>query len=723
MFKRQPNSPFGEDKNDLISTKQRKIESNTPKKDTQDDGLDFWQRRAQQKAKENESKKVADTPVVVKSESKPESKVNTQTVNSDVPIWKRGLEKKDKLFDSGGDKSKEEQKIKTGLADRFKELDQRNLKSLNGTENTRNVEKVQERVKKDISDTKKKFEKPSDNKLSENRAASPVAKPRQNVPSRFEQMETDTNTNESHFPKPIPRLQKKDETFSPKAAPRKIEQKAKSPTTPRKNEFIRPKTPPNKHKSEFSLNLTKDITKLSNADKDNSPASPPPLPGSSPPRLPISQPPKLLSSVSPVSSPRLINKQNKVTTDNDKKPILKSDIPPSKPPRTMVEERTRSPSPKRSVSPMDTSEMHVAPKANIKGPKTDYTAALVVPNRPQDEKKNREVFGGLLKSLAGVRQKYDQDDDNKGKLSGAISEKENKSNIKINGAKHEEETTLRHKLDKVREPEKKDLNKGKVPPRPKSSFVSQSSNLFDSDKKKESNVKVDITKKTTTKTTVVTYHKDDKSKSEEIKTTVATVTKVDDVPEWKRALEQRKKEKARPKSADILSEKLDIGNVPQWKIEADKRKEARQGGYVDPEKVKIDQNRNRNNATRALSPVGRIKTDVSDKYVPPSADQKIELPQRHKIEYKGENVNENQKPGEVPKKKITLGQKFKFDEIELKSAPKKPPRPATQPLSPKSPISPGPARPPPPKTEGVRLLFSHFKVLFFYIQNHEKFKL
>ncbi|XP_060567563.1 MICAL-like protein 1 isoform X2 [Ruditapes philippinarum] len=716
VFKRQPNTLFGEDKNDLISTKHRKIDSDTVKKECKDDGLDFWQRRAQQKAKENERKKGADTPVV-KLESKSEAKVNTQTVNNDDPIWKRGLEKKDQMFASGDEKSKDEPKIKTGLADRFKELDQRNLKGLNSTETKKNVEIVKERDKKDIGDTKKKFEKTVDNKNTENKVVTPVAKPRQNVLSRYEQMETDTN--ESQVPKPVPRFQKKDETVSPKAAPRKIEHKIKSPTTPRKNELTRPKTPPNVHKSEFSLNLTKVKGNLSSTHKDNSPASPPPLPGSSPPRMPTSQPPKLpssnKSSDSPVTSPRLVNKHNKMTTDKDidKKPVLRSNIPPSKPPRIMVEETTRSPSParkdksskltdnERSVSSMDTSEMHEAPKAHIKGPKTEFTAAVVIPNRPQNEEKNREVFGGLLKSLAGVRHKYDHDEDNKGKPNGAISDKENKSNVKINGAKHEEEVGLRHKVDKVKESEKKDFSKSKIPPRPKSSFVSQSSNLFDSDGKKESNVKVDITKKTTTKTTVVTYHKDDKSKSEETKTTVTK--EEDDVPEWKRALEQRKKERARPKSVDILSEKSDIGNVPLWKIEADKRKEARKGGYIDPEKVKIDdKNTNRNNASRALSPVGMKNKDISDKYVAPSADYKIELPQRHKIEYKGENVNENQKPSEVSKKRITVDHKFKFDEIEVTPAPKKPPRPATQPHSPKVPTSPGPARPPPPKTEGFK---------------------
>ncbi|XP_053392438.1 MICAL-like protein 1 isoform X2 [Mercenaria mercenaria] len=714
VFKRQPYSPLAEEKNDLISTKHRKIDSAGDKNVPKEDGLDFWQRRAQQKAKESESKRTNETPVV-KTESKPEPKVTTQAVNSDVPIWKRGLEKKDKLFDGGGAKEKEEPKIKTGLADKFKELDQRNLKSLSDTDHVKNVDKIKERDKKDISDTKKKFEsKPVDNKV-----VSPVAKPRQNVLNRIEKMDTDNN--ESHVPKPVQRFQKKDEKLSPKASPRKIDHKSKSPPTTKKNDLTRPKTPPNKHKTEFSLNLTNNVGKSVSAHKVDSPSSPPPLPANSPPRLPKSSPPKQPFSnqsmdSSPVTSPRTANKQNKAT-DKDK-PIIKSNIPPSKPPRTLVEEKPRSPSPVhkdriskfadkgRSTSPMDTSEMHVAPKANIKGPKTEYTAAIVVPNRPQDEEKNREVFGGLLKSLAGVRQKYDVESDNKGKLTGANSDKENKSMVKINGAIHEEHG-LRQKLDKINEPEIKDLNKGRqVPQRPKSSFVSQSSSLFDSEGKRESNVKVDITKKTTTKTTVVTYHIGDKTKGEETKS-VTTATKVeDDVPEWKRALEQRKKDQQRPKSADILSEKSDIGNVPQWKIEADKRKEARQGGYVDPEKVKRGRDENRNNAaldlSRALSPVGRKKEDISDKYVPPIAEQKIELPQRHKIEYKGDKIDENQKPAEVHKKKITVDHKFKFEDIELKPAPKKPPRPATQPSSPKSPTSHGPVRPPPPKTEGFK---------------------
>lgn len=728
VFKRQPYSPLTEEKGDIHGTKQRKLDSDTAKKEPQEAGLDFWQRRAQQRANQNEKNKTTTTSVV-KTETKPEAKATEPAMVADVPIWKRGLEK-DNQLNSGADKVKP----KSGLADRFKELDQRNLKKLNYSEKVGGAEKSKERDK-DISYSKKmlSFEKTGDIKPV---VQSPVPKPRQNVLNKVENMETDTI--ESHEPKPVPRFQKKSENLSPKAAPRNIEQKSKSPqsskktlSVTKKQDFTRPKTPPNKHKTEFSLNLAKNVSKSETAHKDDSPSSPPPLPVSTPPRLPKSQPPDLSASkqfesrmdTSPASSPRTTNKSANVGLKD--KNVIKFNAPPAKPPRSAVsEDRSRSPSPlaktttskviseSKGSSSSDTSKMHAAPTAAIKGPKIEYNATLVVPNRQQDEKKSREVFGGLLKSLADVRQKHDLDTDNKAKLNGAFSDKENKSKLEINGAVDKSEHGLSHKFDKLNEPGKSDFTKNKrAPQRPKSSFVSQSTSLFNVEEQKEPNLKVNVTtKKTTTTTTVVTYNKTDKSKGDMSKTET-TVTKVEDsVPDWKRRLEQRKKDQARPKSADILSEKSNVGNVPLWQIEAEKRKEARKGGYVDPEKVKIGQNRN--NAAidmpRPFSPPEK-KKDVPDKFVSPRPEEKIELSNRRKIEYRGDKFNENQEPVEGAKKKITVNFNFKFDDIEPKPTPKKPPRPAAQPTIPTSPTSPkpGPARPPPPKTGGVSF-FSFF---------------
>lgn len=719
VFKRQPYSPLTEGKSDIHGTKQRKLDSDTAKKEPQEAGLDFWQRRAQQRANQNEKNKTTATPVVVKTETNPETKSTEHAIVADVPIWKRGLEK-DNGLNSGADKDKP----RSSLVDRFKELDQRNLKNLNNSEKVGGTEKSKERDK-DVSYTKKmsNFEKTSDIKPA---AQSPIPKPRQNVLNKVEKMETDTI--ESHEPKPVPRFQKKSENLSPKAAPRNIEQKSKSPqirkkTPPitKKQDFTRPKTPPNKHKTELSLNLTKNVSKSESVHKDDAPSSPPPLPVSSPPRLPKSQCPDLSTSkqsesrmdTSPASSPRTTDKSANVGLKD--KNMIKLHAPPAKPPRSAVsEDKSRSPSPSaktatskvisesKGSSSSDTNEMHAAPKAAIKGPKIEYNATLVVPKRQQDEKKSREVFGGLLKSLADVRQKHDLDTDNKAKLNGAFSDKENKSKLEINGAVDKSEHGLSHKFDKLNEQGKSDFKNKRTPQRPKSSFVSQNTSLFNAEKQKEPNMKVNVTtKKTTTTTTVVTYNKTDKSKGD-MSETETTVTKVEDsVPDWKRQLEQRKKDKARPKSADILSEKSNVGNVPLWQIEAEKRKEARKGGYVDPEKVKIGQNRN--NAAidlpRPFSPPEE-KKDVPDKFVSPIPEEKIELPNRRKIEFRGDKFNENQKPVEGTKKKITVDFKFKFDDVEMKPTPKKPPRPAAQPTSPTSP-KPGPARPPPPKTGGV----------------------
>lgn len=736
VFKRQPYSPVEDDKNDLHSNKFRKLDGDVSKEPTKpkDTGTDFWQRRAEKKAEQ--AAKVeqmdSDTKIDKKSESK-----TVVAGNTDVPNWKKDLEKskldetpkRDMLYSRLGDDKdrKVSSNVSSGLANKFKELNERNLKVLStndtGSSDSNNKIKVtaNERPPKfgiEIKDTDSNVKS----------RLSPVPKPRNNVQSKPEQMEVETSG--SHKTRPVSRFNKSEETPVPKATPRNINKEPKSPVESRKKDFNRPKTPPQAKKSMFNLNLTKNGKETNVRNSLESPSSPPPLPQSTPPKLPSSGPQKHTSSnvpkfsldTSPKSSPR--NPKSSELNDASNH-ASNTFVAPQKPPRTSALIETNSkPVPSdtsskfeqksRCDSPMDTTEMHVAPKAMIKGPNTEQSAVLVVPKRPQDEKKNRQVFGGLLKSLADVRSKHDVVTEEKSDTGG----KDKYNNKEMNGAKKEiERTEIKHKFDKVTDSSKSDWkSKGAKPQRPKSSFVSQSSNIFDSEKN-DHNAKVGVTKvtKTTTTTTVVTTNKNGKKTKDVDKKVEKTVIKDTDgdIPQWKRDLELRKKDKARPKSADLLKEKSESGkDIPLWQIEAEKRKEARKGGYVDPEKTKLNTNINSSNqqsgdikSSRPLSPPRRM-LDESDKF---TSDVKVNVnksksPERPNTEIKigkpGDNVKENQK------KKITVAGKFNFDDIELKPANKrKPPRPAVSPLQSPTSVTPKsvPLRPPPPKTGTVRI--------------------
>ncbi|KAL3876290.1 hypothetical protein ACJMK2_034155 [Sinanodonta woodiana] len=70
-----------------------------------------------------------------------------------------------------------------------------------------------------------------------------------------------------------------------------------------------------------------------------------------------------------------------------------------------------------------------------------------------------------------------------------------------------------------------------------------------------------------------------------------TSPETSDIPSWKVDLEKKKAE--RPKSSDLLSQ-TDKTQKTEWQIEAEKRKSARIGGFIDPEKAMIDNRSNSN---------------------------------------------------------------------------------------------------------------------------------
>lgn len=718
-----------EEKKDLINSKQRRIDINntsTPAK-TEEPKLDFWQRRNLAKSKE----KVKEESVPMETQSS-DVKVTGVKDRFGTPLKKASDEKeakdtgKSNLFSkfetSGQVKTNETPKSKgINYADKFKELNDRNLKQL-GSE---------EKVVKD-------------NKTSDKNVTSdfqPKAKPRQVLANKFEKMDT---TETKPEPKPVPRFQKPS-NLSPKASPRNLDNSSKSPPTTKNTKFSKPKSPTQLRKTEFKLDLSKGSS--AKAVKE-SPSSPPPLPASTPPKLPLSEPPKApLSSVSkfeidtksPKSSPRSSSSSTGFTNSDKLSPSVpkavprksenistgilrpKSElVPPSKPPRTSVIVETN-----RSHSPMDTSEVHEPAKAVVKGPSVGHEAVLVVPNRSNDEKKNREVFGGLLKSLADVRTKHESETvTNKGALAGVGSDLNKSSEIKDKPAPS---TNFSNRFSRLPEPKSEEKHPVKIPERPKSSFVIQNK-FMEQEKSDNKHPVTKMTKvtKTTTTTTVVT---NDNKRTTVIKDVIQEETNDDDIPEWKRKLEERKKAKARPKSADLLGEKTKTDDLLDWQREAAKRKEQRKGGYDDPEKPKIKpisaiipsvtdkDNTNQNSESagfpnRPMSPKQFRPPDKKDKSAPAKTDsyvndiQSSKEPERRKININGDMFKkDDSETSDKQKKKITVDHKFKFEDLDVKAGPKKPPRPTEPPQVTGGSHKMHPFKSPPPKA-----IVSNFQV-------------
>lgn len=731
VFKRQPNSSAEEEKKDLISSKQRKIDTNTNTKSdkSSEPQLDFWQRRNQAKSKET----VKDVTVAMEVQSDNTHLSGLKSKAAMPPSeWSQGIGKKEQnavkvpsVFETGNKDKKEDPKPKgVNYADKFRELNDRNLKQLRSD---------------DLQDKKKDKE--------EKTVFQPKAKPRQNVVSRFENMDT----SEPSEPRPVPRFQKSSDNLSPKAAPRNTDSTSKPETAGQKSGFLNSKSPAQSH-NEFKLNL-KSVSRTPVSDE--SPSSPPPLPGTAPPKLPLSQPPttpltivtkKETIVVPPKASPRdstaetqLRNKKGSKETDRKSESVSVENkftkkgalSAPSKPPRASAVIEGN-----RSQSPMDTGELHAPATAVVKGRNSGHDAVLVVPNRSNDEKKNREVVGGLLKSLANVRTKHENDNGNKNDDRGAsdLNTKAgdfNKGVTKgIVGTKQMTDvskTTDEVSLRKAEENNKPTIIKvperpktSYVPDRPKSSFLSQNKFLEQEKTETKSPVKVTKTTKTVTTTTIVTNETKKVDKTKDV--VKQTVNEDDDVPEWKRKLEERKAAKARPKSSDLLTDKQTSNGegMLDWQKEAAKRKEARKGTYDDPEKPKIkpsaitptvneksDSNQNRDSDRLAKSPELRRPERPETKVVPPrpnvpaSSEQTSKSPERKRIVFNGSVIdNDDTESAEKQKKKITVDFKFKFEDIDVKPGPKKPPRPAALPKGHDVPLSPKlhPARPPPPRS-------------------------
>lgn len=699
VFKRQP--PGSSPLDSGGTSKIRKVEELAqPSSGDKGSTPDFWQRRAQAKSK--------DSPAVNEltgDKNKGTTKVDSDRTSVSVPSWSK---RQDIKQDS--EKNKTSNGVKGAM---FNKPDSHQT---NGVTNTGNLvnrfKELDERNKQQIGAASSNNGKEASSLLMNKNApfGSPVPKPRQ---TKFEKMEVDLT---DPHPKPVPRALNK--PVSPQPSPRKTDQKADSPKVKTKTKISRPKTPPlSTSKANFSITLS------STGHPETStisPASPPPLPPSSPPRLTISDPPK----IDTVTAPKKTEFKTNISTNKSESPVssprskLKHDVKVSD--TSNIKDTTSHSQPQRGsgfnvgLSPMDTSEGFTTGQAVVHDPKYEQKAVLVVPNRQNNEKKNRVVFGGLLKSLADVRTKHDKEikptdvseaksdkrfsknilakDEEKSK---GMDKKDIKIDISMGNDKKElkfdlskEKNKPDKKMDFLKDSDKKDT-KFKVPPRPKSSFVSQSTSLFSDDvPSKQSQIKSNITTKTTTTTTVTTVDKGKVKKTEKVETVTNTVED-SNIPELKKNLQKNKFVNPRPKSADLLSDRT--SDKTDWQIEAENRKKARKDGYIDPEKTKVHVDSNVDKTIE--TPQNRNSSALISVLRP------LSLPTEEKKE---------DKPG--PKKVIRLSENFVFGDNDLGSTPKKPPRLDVSVEGDSGHKNPRPpSRPPPPSTSPSAALSGNTK--------------
>ncbi|VDI29029.1 MICAL-like protein [Mytilus galloprovincialis] len=575
-------------------------------------------------------------------------------------------------------------------------------------------------ISKDAAKSKK--ERPSELNLEtkvDTKKTSPIPSPRKPKTNHVEPMDTSEISEVKLKPVPTPRTGR--------------DQKEKSPL----NGILSKKREKSPAKSSF---LSSNHGQKLSSSSDISPLSPPPLPSQPPP-------PQLTKSnlLSPESD--AVGTSSKVTVNlGEKSELLTSHgrKSPQTSAKNEVSSTRNSNSPDRGsnvfISPRakqfsptfsdssassDSSKFSSSSKENKTSPKTTHqrssnfspplskpkygdkrqmsveeaidltkndanrnemVAVVFTPSPKEDDK---QVLGGLLSNLANIRRKQKSSDTSP---SEDLFNQRNTTGVLDNQSKDQ---------------------KGRV----KSAILTKP--LSDSDQNKHSG-----------------------NKESHLK----TVSKADDdIPEWKRQLEKNKnirpksadllsdkktsetsktqlekdphlrpktemsKVSTRPKTVDVLSDKFKLEQKPQWQIEAEKRMEARKGGYVDPEKVKpqIDVSKDQlrpkeetklpNDRSSVPLKPSRVDIKITDDKRESANVQKRILPAVPSHTEKGEDNLQD-------KKKISVNVKFNFSQgkkEEEKDEKLKPPRPPTYIHgSPKAGSPHKPSRPPPPLKDG-----------------------
>lgn len=280
---------------------------------------------------------------------------------------------------------------------------------------------------------------------------------------------------------------------------------------------------------------------------------------------------------------------------------------------------------------------------------SEPVAVLVSPVSPEPH--DPKVLGGLLKQLANVRQKKDSKAEvNKRVTSPKLADEQSKN------SEWKSDKTASNNRKELKSLESKEATREPVTRADKAKsvdFLSQKKSL--SDKRESDEPRLTFPIKT-----------DDSDKE----------------PAWKKALaDQKKKKEEKRKSADLLSDKKSASDTrrvvsmdmmkdkdekPAWQIEVEKRKAAQQGGFVDPEKLKLEQGFKFK--TKDSSSEDSIKTEVTKRHIIPGVPPEVK--------------STSEKISEPEKKKISVGKRFEFklEDNEKKKITDKPPRPP--PMSP-----------------------------------------
>lgn len=706
---------------------QVKSENDTNKQVKSDsDSKDFWKRR-------NEARKVEKMET---EESLPSKDVKNNSKNEAKPFANKDINVKDKNIISDKKTTKEPELNKKDRPSELKETK---------TDSDRKTTKAQGHNKKDQqSELKLETKTDSDKKATKEHV--------HNKKERPSELKLDTKTDDKSVdPKPSPRKHKKDNVepmdtsvssngnIKPVPSPRKVkEEKKKSPM----NSFF------GKNK-EKSPDRTLHAQKLS-SNSDLSPLSPPPLPTQPPPpqlvKSSLLSPGDETSGASFTSHVDLGDKLKPSVTQGRKSPQFNAKLELTSPQSTHSPDKgssvfgakfsptfsdSSSTSESSNIS-VNTRESKISPKSQSKfisantsassnfvehrssnfsptsrqlnvdeaidltksSSKSNETVAVVfTPSQRQQEENDKQVLGGLLSNLANIRRMQKTSvtsptDDivNHRQTTGVLdnhasNQKDHVKSAIITKSLHDsDQNKVKHSTDQKETHSKQAL---KQP---------TDSNIPDWKRQLEKNMNgrpksVDLLSDKKEKGSV---------QNEKIVTDVPTRPKTNEV-----------NNPSRPKTVDLLSDKYKLEQKPQWQLEAEKRMEARKGGFVDPEKAKVgsetkkdDKKKDESIADSAKSnaPIkpSRVDIQITDDKRESGNIQKRQLPT-----VPGQFDLSQNADTKLDKKRISVNVKFDFSSEASKSGKTKPPRPPAISVGTSNSISPEkPSRPPPPLKDG-----------------------
>ncbi|XP_064608146.1 MICAL-like protein 1 isoform X2 [Liolophura sinensis] len=469
----------------------------------------------------------------------------------------------------------------------------------------------------------------------------------------------------------------------------------------------RSKTKSEDKSDRFSIDRSKSVTPP--AITPDEPSSAPPLPRSTPPELPKSQPSQPTSpSTAPPRPPR-----SPTTPHSAPTPTPRSG--PPKPPRVGLTDATSK----------ETSTEDALSKAGQQNRGSPPVAIMVYPDsRPPQEEADQRVLGGLLKSLANVRQRQPGSPTRpelttESKTSVVIPPRSpvsnaTESNVLSNNIKNSNNKTTANvdskpkeqsHISKSKHNEKASSNNEVIDTTPIPAWQKEVAR-----RKAEKDSKSKQRPKSTTAILDYLHDKEEIENSHvqdiprENKPLPTPVVDTTPTPAWQKEARRRKEngnaKPARPKSMDVLSDEngdLCVGednlkvlnltkdlkkrdkkpkefsksqeSVPDWQKEAQKRMEERKGNFVDPEKKRLVPERQVCPEKKRVVPERPV--DPEKKRVVPERPERPNLNKTTKkhieIIENGDNT-EKKNVGKSERTKVSPGMKFNFDDSSLDSS-------------------------------------------------------